>query len=82
MSNNFNIASTEISPQIRVSSAAIWYGHENRYQVETFVFSKSEEQPTRQFIHGSMIGEDGIDYLTEYAQTFHRRIVLKLRKRF
>ena len=82
MSNNLNIASTRISPLIRVSSAAIWYDHENRYQVVTFVFSDSQEQRTRQFIHGSTCGEDGIDELTKYAQTFHRRIVLKLRKRF
>lgn len=82
MSNNFNIASTWINPWIRVSSAAIWYEHDNRYQVETFVFSDSQEQRTRQFIHGSTCGEDGIDELAEYAQTFHRRIVFKLRKRF
>ena len=82
MSNNFNIASTQITPQIRVSSAAIWYDHENRYQVETVIFSDSEDQRTRQFIHGSTCGEDGIDELTEYAQTFHRRIVLKLRRNF
>lgn len=76
MTNSFNIKSTKINPWIRVSSAAIWYDHENRFQVETFIFSDNPDLvKNRQFIHGSTIGNDGIDELTETAMKFHRRAV-------
>jgi hypothetical protein len=83
MNNNFNIAATKITDLIRVSSAAIWYDHENRFQIETIVFSDDPNQKFRMFIHGNHFGEiDQNDPLLEYARTFHRRIALKLNKRF
>ena len=51
---NFNIDHTEITPTVRVSSAAILYEAEHRFQVETIVFSKDERQPFRMWIHGSV----------------------------
>lgn len=45
MSKNFNISATKITDLIRVSTAAIWYEHENRYQIETIIFSDEELHP-------------------------------------
>ena len=83
MSKNFNISATKITDLIWVSSAAIWYDHENRYQIETIVFSSDPDQKFRMFIHGSHHGDiDQDDKLLEYARTFHRRTTLKLNKKF
>lgn len=83
MSKNFNIAATKITDLIRVSSAAIWYDHENRFQVETIIFSDDPDMKFRMFIHGNHFGEiEQDDKILEYARTFHRRIALKLNKRF
>lgn len=84
MSNNFNIAATQINDLIRVSSAAIFYGHENRFQVETWIFSSDPNHQPRQFIHGSCHEDDAMQLadLGHYARTFHRRITLKLKKYF
>jgi len=82
MSKNFNIAATEITDLIRVSSAAIFYEFENRFQVETWIFSSDPNHRSRQFIHGSC-HEDDVRELVDlghYARTFHRRIALKLMK--
>lgn len=79
MSKNFNIVATQITELIRVSSAAIYYEHENRFQVETWIFSSDPIQKSRQFIHGSSY-EDVSMKLVDYAITFHRRIVFKLNK--
>ena len=83
MSKNFNIKSTIITDLIRISSAAIWYDHENRFQVETIIFSDDPDQKFRMFIHGNHFGGiDRDDSLLEHARIFHRRIALKLNKRF
>ena len=85
MSKNFNISSTQITPLIRVSSAAIWYDAENRYQVETLVFSDDARQPFRMWIHGSVPGDlrpVDTDRIYKTAVTFHRRVSRLLRMKF
>lgn len=82
MSKNANISATQITDLIRVSSAAIFYEFENRFQVETWIFSSDPNYRSRQFIHGSCHEDDAevLFTLGHYARTFHRRIVLKLNK--
>jgi len=53
---NIDLGKTQITPEIRVSSAAIfyksWFG--DYYQLETFIFSDNNElQKSRQVIHGT-----------------------------
>ena len=77
--DNKDLGKTQITPKIRLSSAAIYYEHQNRYQVETWVFSDDKSaQRSRQFIHGSDYGpldQEWVDTssLCEKARTFHRR---------
>lgn len=63
MKSNHNIASTQITEDIRVSTAAIyydeWFGE--RWQIETFIFSNNKTlQKTRMIIHGSESNEDRV----------------------
>ena len=82
MSKNFNIAATPINLFVRVSSAAIWYEAEDRFQIETIIFSDDSKQNFRMWIHGSRHGEiDSIDPMLSYAKTFHGRIVRLLVKK-
>jgi len=55
MSANIDLGKTQITPTIRVSSAAIFYdlGHLQYFQYETFIFSKDPSQRTIQQIHGT-----------------------------
>lgn len=71
---NVKILHTQITDNVRVSSAAIFYPSQNRFQVETIVFSKDDRQPFRMFIHGSIFGEiEPGERLFEVAKTFNRR---------
>ena len=81
---NKDLGKTQITPLVRVSSAAIWYEHENRYQVETWVFSDDPFSPSRMFIHGSSHGDilEDEDSLVVRAKTFHRRASNMLLKKF
>lgn len=61
MKQNKNLASTVITDNVRVSTAAIyydeWFGE--RWQIETFIFSKDERVKTSQIkIHGNVSCED------------------------
>lgn len=53
---NIDLAKTQITPKIRVSSAAIFYKFwaGDYYQLETWVFSEDKEaQQSKQVIHGT-----------------------------
>ncbi len=79
---NFNIDHTEITPTVRVSSAAIFYEAEHRFQVETIVFSKDERQPFRMWIHGSVHEDsDFSETVFSRCKTFHRRVSIMLAKK-
>lgn len=74
---NFNIASTVIDENTRVSTAAIfydeWFGE--RYQLETWVFKK-DRKGSKMKIHDVPSNQDGIDY----CMRFHSKIVYILEK--
>lgn len=83
MKNNFNLAATTITAKIRVSTAAIYYESQDRFQVETWIFSQGEELKSRMFIHGDVHGEiTPEDKICDFARTFHRRISRKLVREF
>lgn len=74
---NFNIASTVINDEIRVSTAAIfydeWFG--KRWQLETFIFKK-DNKGSKMKIHEVPNNDDGIDY----CKRFHDKLVYFLNK--
>jgi len=81
---NCRILHTQITPNIRVSSAAIWYGPsyysiKGRFQYETFCFSDDPKQKTFQVIHGSW-GDIDWRHLRDVIK-IHRFIVFNLVKR-
>lgn len=65
---NFNIASTIINNNIKVSTAAIfydeWFGE--RFQLETFIFKKEGHSIMK--IHDVQQNQDGIDYCLRFHQ--------------
>jgi len=72
---NFNISHTQITPLVRVSSAAIFYESESRFQVETIIFSKDERQRFRMWVHGSVYYDsDFTEPVFDKCRTFHRRV--------
>jgi len=83
MSKNFNIKSTIITDLIRISSAAIWYEYDNRYQIETWIFSSDERYKSTQVIHGSWHGDIGKrNPMIKYAKTFHEKVAYKFNNTF
>jgi hypothetical protein len=77
---NFNIRTSIVSEDVYVSSAAIYYEHEDRFQVETIIFSKDPRQRFRMFIHGSVFGEVlPDDKILETAVVFNRRVTALLK---
>lgn len=70
--SNFNIASTVINEDMRVSTAAIfydeWFGE--RYQMETWVFMK-DRKGSKMKIHKVLENQKGIDY----CLAFHNKLV-------
>lgn len=68
---NFNIASTIINDNIKVSTAAIFYDEifGERYQLETFIFKKEGRSMMK--IHEVYENQTGIDYCI----SFHNKIV-------
>ena len=52
---NIDIAKTQITDKIRVSSAALFYEElfGSFYQYETWVFSDDPKQPSKMVIHGT-----------------------------
>lgn len=67
LKKNFNIASTVINENIRVSTAAIyyeeWFGE--RYQLETWVFMKGLKG-SQMKIHEVPENQHGIDYCIRF----------------
>jgi hypothetical protein len=73
---NKDLGKTQITDKIRVSSASIFYAHNEwggvYHQYETWIFSSDPTIKSRQFIWGSSTYEsDKLKMLTENA---HRRI--------
>lgn len=62
---NFNIASTIINEDIRISSAAIFYESfffGNYFQIETFIFSNNKDVlRSKQIIHCTVSGDERTD---------------------
>lgn len=86
-----NLARTQITPLIRVSTAAVAYPHErwggSRYQVETFIFSDDPRQRVHQIIHGSQSCGESEPFLeecrlVEEARHVHARIAANLLAKF
>lgn len=75
---NFNIASTVINKNIRVSTAAIfydeWFGE--RFQLETWVFMKDHKGSVIK-IHNVYENQNGIDY----CKRFHEKAVAMVRSK-
>lgn len=71
LKKNFNIASTVINEQIRVSTAAIFYSDffGEWFQFETFIFLKKGPCPMK--IHKVSENQKGIDY----CLSFHKKAV-------
>lgn len=75
---NFNIASTVINKDVRVSTAAIfyseWFG--DRYQLETIVFS-TVKGGFRMKIHDVPSNDQGV----EYCKRFHEKTVAMVKNK-
>jgi hypothetical protein len=73
---NKDLGKTQITDKIRVSSASIFYAHNEwggvYHQYETWIFSNDPAIKSRQFIWGTSISESTkLKWITENA---HRRI--------
>ena len=82
---NLRIIQSQISDNIRISTAGIWYSGEffnplGRYQIETWCFSDDLEQSSFQVIHGS--SRELNFKLTQKAIKIHCYITSNLRKKF
>ena len=83
---NIYIMHTKITPDIRVSTAGIWYYPEGnwspygRFQYETWCFSNNSKQKSFQVIHGS--SEEISKYLLMKAIKIHRHIVNNLKRKY
>jgi len=71
LKKNFNIASTVINDNVRVSTAAIFYDEiwGERFQFETFIFKKEGRSIMK--IHLVSENQKGIDY----CLSFHNKTV-------
>lgn len=80
---NIDLAKTQITPRIRLSSAAVFYEFwaGDYFQFETWVFSEDKEaQKSKQVIHGTCSAK-GSPSLKEKTLTFHRRAARMLIKK-
>lgn len=73
---NIDLGKTQITKDIRVSSAAIFYDEEfgKRYQLETFIFSYDKRFRTRQTIHFSYHDKDIPQKYKDLVTRFHNRV--------
>jgi hypothetical protein len=80
---NENLAHTQITDTIRVSTASIFYeAHFGNYlQVETFIFSKDERISTQQIIHGTCSAEYPNTKLFDKAKKAHNYISENLKNK-
>ena len=80
--SNCRIIQTVITPEIYVSTAAIWYdgvGWQRRFQYETWCFSNNPNQKSFQVIHGSC-GWIDFDFLKKSIK-IHRYISDNLKEK-
>lgn len=79
LNKNFNIASTTINENVRVSTASIFYENEwfgSYYQMETFIFRNDGIRGNMK-IHNVPCNDNGIDY----CKRFHNKVVYMLNKK-
>lgn len=79
---NIDIAKTQVTDKIRVSSAALFYEESfgNFYQYETWVFSEDPKQPYKQVIHGTY--HEPNDQLLNKTKIIHEYISNELIDQF
>ena len=80
--NNIRIMHTQITPQIRISTAGIFYDEMwgQRFQYETWCFSDDPSQRTFQVIHGS---DSSINqYWLKKSIKVHRYISINMKNRY
>jgi len=79
--NNFNIESTVLTNEIRVSTAGVWlsFEHGSYLQYETWVFSKDPNQRSIQVIHGTHYAESEV--LDRISRKVHNYMVNNLKKK-
>ena len=82
---NFNIASTAINENIRISTAALfydeWFGE--RFQMETWIFVKEDDGKlksgaSKMKIHNVLENQNGIDYCLRFHHLACVIVKLKL----
>lgn len=76
---NLDLGKTQITNEIRVSSAAIFYEYNSwggsYWQYETFIFSNNKDKfKTRMFIWGTSIGETSSEKMKVITRRAHDRI--------
>lgn len=79
LKKNFNIASTVIDDNVRISTAAIfydeWFGE--RFQMETWIFKKEGRSLMK--IHDVRENQDGIDYCLNFHNKLTKLVQYKLK---
>lgn len=81
---NRDLGKSQVTPWLRISSAAIFYDEiwGQRYQYETWVFSEDKErQRSVQVIHGNSSGSELSDRLVAKTQKVHSQILANLVKK-
>lgn len=80
-----DLGKTQITDDIRVSSAAIWYDQPwfgSYYQVETFIFSNDKDKQRQvMVIHGTTSGDKVPQWLIEKCAKVHNSMVKGLTKK-
>jgi len=78
---NIRIMQTQITPEIRVSTAGIFYDEQwgERFQYETWCFSDDPRQKDLQIIHGS--NSSVCFYLLKKSIKIHRYISNNLKRK-
>lgn len=79
LNSNFNIASTVINDNVRISTAAIfydeWFG--KRFQLETWIFKKDGRSLMK--IHDVPTNQKGLDYCISFHNKATELVKSKLR---
>lgn len=83
---NINLGKTQITPLIRVSSAAIYYEDwpADYWLVETWIFSDDPQQESHQIIHGttSPSCSQRLAELSDKARNVHAQIASNLMQKY
>ncbi len=84
---NIDLGKTQITPLIRVSSAALYREDwpSNYWLVETWIFSDDPRQRNRQIIHGdasAFAGSKRLSDLSDTARRIHAQIAKNLIRKY